>query len=261
MVLNSLFKKKYTKLEFLNSLPKNSTVLEIGPFYSPFCKGANVKYFDILDRESLIERALRINPDINPQSIPVIDYVSATGDLSIISETFDAVFSSHVIEHQWDLIDHLQKVSSLLNNGGKYYVVVPDKRFCFDHFNNITTIADIINANFEKRKKHSLKSVIEHRAFITHNDPVKHWKGDHGFVDSVSNRTKLLDTISEIIKNAISEFNDNEFIDVHAWYFTPDSFAGIISMLNKLGYTDFKIGRVYPTLKNSREFFAVLEKK
>jgi SAM-dependent methyltransferase len=260
MALKNIFKKKYTKLEFLNSLPKNSTVLEIGPFYSPFCKGANVKYFDILDRAALVGRALEISPGINTENIPVIDYVSATGDLSIINETFDAVFSSHVIEHQWDFTDHLQKVSGLLNKGGKYYLMIPDKRYCFDHFNNITTIADIINAGFEKRKKHSLKSVIEHRAFITHNDPVRHWKGDHGFVDSVSNRAKLLDDMSERIKNAVSEFNANEFVDVHAWCFTPDSFAEIISILNKLGYTDFKIERLHPTLKNSFEFFAVLEK-
>jgi SAM-dependent methyltransferase len=260
MVLSSSFKKKYTKLEFLNSLPEDSAILEIGPFYTPFCKGANVKYFDVLDRADLIVRARQINPDINPESIPFIDYVSAGGDLSIIGETFDTVFSSHVIEHQWDFTDHLQKVSNLLNSGGKYYLMIPDKRFCFDHFNNITTIADIINANFEKRKKHSLKSVIEHRAFITHNDPVKHWKGDHGFIDSVSNRARIFDDMSERIKNAVSEFNENEFIDVHAWYFTPDSFAEIISMLNKLGYTDFKIDRICPTQKNSREFFAILEK-
>ncbi len=260
MTVNDLFKKKDIKNDFLNSLPKNSTILEIGPFYSPFCKGTNVKYFDILDTAALIDRALQINPDIGTQSIPVIDYVSATGDLSIIDATFDAVFSSHVIEHQWDFVEHLRKVGSLLNSGGKYYLMVPDKRFCFDHFNNLTTIADIINAHFEKRKKHSLKSVIEHRAFITHNDPVRHWRGDYGFVDSAANRAKLIDDIAERIKNAITEYNANEFVDVHAWYFTPDSFAEIIGILYKLKYTEFTISELHHTLKNSREFFVVLEK-
>jgi SAM-dependent methyltransferase len=260
MALNGLFAKKYTKLEFINSLPKNSSVLEIGPFYSPFCKGSNVKYFDILDTAALTDRALQINPDINIKDIPAIDYVSATGDLSIIDEIFDAVFSSHVIEHQWDIINHLQKVSSLLSKGGKYYLMIPDKRYCFDYFNTVSTIADIINANAEKRKKHTLKNVIEHRAFITHNDPARHWKGDHGFVDSAANRAKLIDEIAERIKNAVTEYNTHESVDVHAWYFTPDSFAEIIGILYKLKYTDFTISELYHTLKNSREFFVVLKK-
>jgi SAM-dependent methyltransferase len=260
MAIHNLFKKSDTKADFLNSIPNNSALLEIGPFYTPFCKGSNVKYFDVLDTTKLIERALQINPAVNIKDIPAIDYVSPAGNLSIITETFNTVFSSHVIEHQWDFIDHLQKVSSLLNDGGKYYLIIPDKRYCFDYYNTLTTIADIINANFEKRQKHSVKSIIEHRAFITHNDPVKHWKGDHGFINNTANRVKLIDRTAQRIKNAVSEYNAGDFVDVHASYFTPDSFAEIINILYKLRYTHFKISRLYPTIKNSREFFVVLEK-
>lgn len=261
MLLTKLFAKQiYTRSDFFNSLPKSNSILEIGPFYSPFCKGSHVKYFDILNREQLVERAMQISKDINLENIPVIDFVSATGDISVITETFDIVFSSHVIEHQWDFINHLQKVSKLLKSGSKYYAIIPDKRYCFDHFNTLTTVADIINANVEKPKKHSVKSVIEHRAFTTHNDPVKHWKGDHGFVDTVTNRAKVIDPLSERIKNAIAEFKANEFVDVHAWYFTPESFAEIVNILAKLEYIQFTINKLYTTQKNSLEFFVVLEK-
>ncbi len=96
---------------FVKTLPTNISILEIGPFYSPICIGNKVKYFDILNKESLIKRARRIDEKISIEKIPYIDYVSPTGDLSIINETFDAIVSSHAVEHQLDLIDHLQTIS------------------------------------------------------------------------------------------------------------------------------------------------------
>ena len=240
----------YSRTLFIDSIPKDINILEIGPFYNPQCIGSNVKYFDIIDTDALIDRAKQIDANIIVENIPYINYISPVGDLSIINETFDAIFSSHAIEHQLDFIDHLQKTSKLLNNGGKYYLIIPDKRYCFDHFNNESTIADVINANFEKRKKHSLKSVIEHRALTTHNNSAEHWRGQHG----------VLDNITERIKNAITEYVTNEYVDVHAFYFTPASFSQIISLLNQLGYIDFKINKLHDTPPNNIEFYCVLEK-
>ena len=125
----------YTRKYFINSISKSLSILEIGPFYKPNCIGDNVEYFDILDRDALIKRATEINSSINIDQIPYINYVSENGDLSIIDKKFDALFSSHAIEHQLDLIDHFQKASKLLNKGGKYYMIIPDKRYCFDYFN------------------------------------------------------------------------------------------------------------------------------
>ncbi len=138
-----LARKKNVKANFIKTIPNNISILEIGPFYSPMCRGANIKYFDIIDQKALQSRALTLNPNINIDKVPYIDYVDSTGDLSIIQETFDGVVSSHVIEHQLDFIDHLQKVTKLLNKGGKYYMIIPDKRYCFDHFNKESNIADI----------------------------------------------------------------------------------------------------------------------
>lgn len=115
----------YSRPLFINSIPKDISILEIGPFYSPQCIGRNVKYFDIIDKNALISRAKGIDATIQIENIPYIDYVSPTGDLSVINETFDAIFSSHAIEHQLDFIDHLQKTSKLLNKNGRYYLIIP----------------------------------------------------------------------------------------------------------------------------------------
>ena len=243
-------KSYYDRNSFLKSIPKELKILEIGPFFNPVHKGEKVKYFDIENREDLVVRAKELDPTFKVENIPYIDYVSPSADLTIIKEIFEAIYSSHVIEHQFDLIDHLQKTSDLLPVGGKYYLIVPDKRYCFDHFQQISTIADVISAHFEKRKKHTLKSLLEHRVLATHNDPVLHWKGNHG---------KLTDKVIKI-KKAIAEYEERDLIDTHAFYFTPDTFIEIMNLLYELDYINFKVERIHKTPKNNFEFYCVLEK-
>jgi len=241
---------QYDRKKFLDSIPKDLKILEIGPFFNPSHKGGNVKYFDIESQEDLIKKAKEVAPVYNEEDIPFIDYVSPEADLTIIDETFDAIFSSHVIEHQFDLIDHLQKSSKLLPHGGSYYLVIPDKRYCFDHYQQLSTIADVVSAHYEKRKRHVLKSLIEHNVFITHNDPVQHWKGNHG---QLTGKAKS-------VKKAIADYENKEVIDTHAFFFTPDSFLEIMDLLLELGYIDFRVERVHQTPVDNLEFFCVLEK-
>jgi ubiquinone/menaquinone biosynthesis C-methylase UbiE len=243
--------RKTLRKKFIAEISNNNSILEIGPFYKPVCVGDNVSYFDIINQEELIERAKTITTADKLKDIPFIHFVSPIGDLSVVDKKFDAVASSHAIEHQLDLIDHLKKVSYLLHENGKYYLLVPDKRYCFDYFNNESTIADVIQATVDKKVKHSLKSVIEHRALTTHNIAKKHW---HGFHD------KLTDT-SKRVKEAIEEYNNEEYIDVHGWYFTPTSFEKIINVLNELGYIDLKIDKIYSTRYKSFEFYVTLKKR
>ena len=230
----------------------NINCLEIGPFDSPVLSGRNVKYFDVLSQEQLRNRAIKINRVSNLNNIPYIDYVNEIGDLSIINEKFDIVLSCHSIEHQINLIKHLIDVSKLLQSGGCYVIICPDKRYCFDHFINETTIADVINNNTDA-KKHSIKSVIEHRALVCHNDSVRHWNNDHGYPNYYNNKNLIL--------NAVDEYNKTEdYIDVHSMQFTPASFENIINTLNAIHYLDLYVDKVYNTQRNSLEFFAILRK-
>jgi SAM-dependent methyltransferase len=242
--------RKKLRKNFINEISNNKTILEIGPFFKPVCVGNNVEYFDIINQEELKERAKSITTSDKLKDIPFIHFISPTGDLSIVNKKFDAVTSSHAIEHQLDFIDHLQKVSSILNDGGKYYLLIPDKRYCFDHFNHESTIADILQASIDKKIKHTLKAVIEHRALTTHNKGSRHWRGNHG---------KQNDNIDNI-KKAIEEYNTGEYIDVHGWYFTPNSFEKIIILLNDLKYINLSVKKVYPTRYGSFEFYVILEK-
>jgi hypothetical protein len=227
-------------------------VLEIGPFTSPLLKGDNVFYADVLCTDDLKERAINLNLD--PVNIPSINYVVEPSDLTSIDREFASVLSSHCIEHQPNLIGHLTQVSALLQRDGCYFLLIPDHRYCFDHFKTESSVAQMIAAHTEKRYRHSIVSLIEERELNTHNDSVRHWAGDHG--DLNRDRSKL-------IKQALIEFENqspNYYKDQHAWYFTPDSFTKSVKVLADAEVIDFEVASVYPTKVNSNEFWVILRK-
>ena len=224
------------------------SVLEIGPFCDPLLRGPTIAYLDILDAEQLRARAVEIGKD--PAGCPTwIDYV---GGLEQVRRRFDAVISSHAIEHQPDLVHHLEQAERILESDGLFCLIVPDKRYCFDHFIAESTIADVLQAHREQRRTHSLASVIEHVALTTHNDSGRHWQGDHGPAIAPDRAVRL--------RNAIADHDAGAgaYIDVHAWYFTPDSFRDIVETLGALGLTGFEVAGVYDTARDRNEFCAVL---
>jgi 2-polyprenyl-3-methyl-5-hydroxy-6-metoxy-1,4-benzoquinol methylase len=155
-----LFPQTNVRKRFIQSIPLNQKLLEIGPFFRPLAPGSNVKYFDIKNQAGLIETAKDYATKDEIQQIPEIDYVSPTGDLSVINEKFGIIFSSHVIEHQLDLIKHLQGISNLLDSDGTYFLIIPDKRFCFDHFNVASQLVDVIAAHHEPQVRHRLRNIL-----------------------------------------------------------------------------------------------------
>ena len=236
---------------FVGLIPLTNSVLEIGPFAQPVLRGPHVRYVDVLSTEDLRKRARALGMD--ETKVPNIGWVSNGSDLSVVNDTFDAVVSSHAIEHQPDFVGHLNQVADLLKPNGSYYLLVPDHRYCFDHFLTTSTVAQVLGAHLENRTVHSLSSVVEHRALTTHNDPARHWAGDHG--DPNENRASR-------IASAIQEISDanGAYIDVHAWYFTPRSFREVITDLSATKHISFSVQRMFPTRPNSNEFWAILQK-
>ncbi len=239
---------------FLTLLSQTADTLEIGPFCLPQVRGERVRYFDIADREELIRRALEIQYPVSDP--PAIDYVSPTGDMEIVRDHFDQVFSSHCVEHQPDLVGHFSQVSRILRAGGAYFLIVPDKRYCFDHFLAETTLADVLGAHVEQRRLHSAKSVLEHRLLTTHNDPLRHWRGDHGApVVYSKNINDIKADVDFVVKSA------GTYADTHAWQFTPQSFQGLSEQLLRLGLTDLNVARIYNTPFGRFEFCAILSRR
>jgi hypothetical protein len=243
-----------SRTDFASLISPELRALEIGPFAAPLLHGSNIRYCDVKNQHSLKERAQKL--ELDASKVPRIHYVLHDMDMKTIPDRFDAVLSSHSIEHQPDLISHLRDVDALLENkDGRYFLLVPDKRFCFDRFLAPTTVAEVIDAHENGQKAHSLCSVIKHFAMITHNRPAQHWQ------EALEQKAPEINP--QRIKAAISTWKNakGSYIDVHAWYFTPTSFQEIIVMLRKLNYITFYVERLYPTRRNFNEFWAVLSKQ
>ena len=243
---------------FAKIIPPVIKTLEIGPYARPLVTGPHVKYVDVFSTEGLRQRADGVAMD--PEQVPDITWVSQPSDLSCVDQHFGAVVSSHSIEHQPNLVNHLNQVDHILRKGGRYFVLAPDHRYCFDHFMTPSTITDVLAAHLDKRKTHTVESLLESRLLMTHNNPVEHWNGNHGNPDDnpeYPNSNRI-----ERLQIAIDTYHEQGFVkDEHAWYFTPDTFESIINDLNELGLIRLKIERMYPTMRNSDEFWVILRNK
>jgi SAM-dependent methyltransferase len=226
------------------------TILEIGPFDNPLLSGNGVRYFDVMDRNGLNARAKKEGRQFN--RTPVIDFVHPEGDLREITEKFDICFSSHCIEHQVDLIKHLDSVFDLLNPGGKYCLIIPDKRFCFDYFFDESKLEELIGAHWRQSSFHMYEHILEHECLLTHNDSLAHWLNHHGAVGNIGKKFKAL-------SRRRSDFT-LEYKDVHAWRFTPESFLNLMRDLVELDLLKFSKCQVDVTPFPRQEFTAILFK-
>lgn len=241
-----------TRQEFAAAIPREGAVLEIGPFDVPQMTGANVRYFDVLDQEGLRRRAEQEGR--NAAGCPVMDYVSPTGDLSIINETFDTVFSSHVIEHQYRLVQHFIDVGRVLKPGGAYFMMVPDKRYCFDHFMDETKLSDVMDAEVNGPQRQVERAIHDVHSRLAHNDSVMHWTGRHG------KRLSDPSWSTEIADEVIGRTRAGEYRDVHVSHFTPGGFRRIVRSLHAEGRIPLRLARVHDTRFGQLEFFATLVK-
>lgn len=234
--------------EFLNNSFINKKILELGPGHCPRMKGDNLRFFDIRNSDQLL--AWVKSAGLPVEHVPaVIHYVSENGDLSIIDDKFDLVFSSHNMEHVLDLVQHMLDVERLLKPGGLFACIVPDKRFTFDYFRRESTLDDVLAQHFQPALNHPLRAILDFRLNTTHNDSVRHWAGDHG----------LLPNREAGIQDIIQNYKSQNFTDTHRWVFTNDSFISLFAKLHELGFIGLKLMRCYNVAKNANAFNAIFK--
>jgi hypothetical protein len=242
--------ERFAFAELIRKERGSGRILEIGPFAWPLLRGPDIAYADVLTTEQIRARTVDIGSD--PEGTPAIDYVVLPSDLSSIAERFRAIVSCHVIEHQPNLIGHLQQVWRLLEPGGRYFLIVPDRRYCADHYMPNSSLAELLSANQEQRTSHVRRTFIEHRALTVHNDAIRHWAGDHG---------SPFEGFASRLERADRDFQHDEFIDMHAWHFDPDGFVKTMRQLRASGQSPLAIADVWSTRRDEIEFYAILERR
>jgi SAM-dependent methyltransferase len=213
--------------------------LEIGPSHNPLLpksSGARIEIVDHTGRAELIEwyRSLGV-PSDQIASIEDVDHVWLGGTLAdLIAEpgAFDYIVCSHAIEHMVDLIGFLQSCEALLRDGGRLSLVIPDKRYCFDLLQTLTSVGNAVDGHLSGSRFHPPGSVIDHYANACQRGPgVIAW-------DSVT--TTLVELQFPDLRGCAEVFEQGrrqeEYVDTHRWRFTPTSFRLLLQDLRDLGY-------------------------
>ena len=235
----------------------NKKILEIGPYAKPQFRRPqyDVEYVDVFDADTIRSECVKF--DLNPSDVPdKIDYVVNPSSRPSFqtNKKFDVIYSSHNIEHQPDLINHLCEMGNIVQGSGcRYYLCIPDKRYCFDHFQRITILPEILEAFIEQRSRHKYSTLIENSLYESHNDSRRHWVKDHG------NNPHAEITKEKILKAIdLAKSIKDGYIDSHVWRFVPDSFYTLLTQLNQAQLQPWRVEMVSDTESGSNEFYAVL---
>ena len=204
-------------------------LLEIGPFDKPSLTAfegdsTTITYADYFGTEELRSLAAE-TPGRIPENVPTITHRLSEG-FPKVKIPFDAVVSHHCIEHQPDLIGHINDVFSIMGLEGRYVFTAPHKEHCFDHFIPESTYLEAVVAHHEQRKRPTLRSVIEHRCF-TRSEYI-------GVPDPYKESTAGM---RECINSAYAEYNSFNYNDVHCWQFTPASIKSLLENVSLLDLT------------------------
>ena len=144
--------------------PATARGLEIGPLDKPIVRrerGQQIWYADHTDTASLKEHYAQhamVYSDHVPEDILDVDFVLSDGPLLELTKDvapFDYVVASHVIEHIPDLVAWFDELSSVLVDGGRVCLAIPDRRYCFDARRASTELADVVAAHLEQRTRPS----------------------------------------------------------------------------------------------------------
>lgn len=262
--------KKYTRKDLvMQGINKEQRGLEFGPMHSPFApkkEGYCVETVDCMSQEELREHYK--NQDVNLEAIEPVDYIWKGGSYcSLIGKEnyYDYIIASHMIEHTTNFCGFLSDCSKLMKENGVLKLVIPDKRYCFDHYRNVTGLAEILNNAFSPSDIQSVGCVADYYMNVVFQKGSIVWKRYfYTVVDNMLNYgidqfafvhkpDKALDRINRVAQQ-------KEYIDIHHYVFTPASFQLLLYDLRLLGMTDLKVIQIQHTGANNSDFLAVLKK-
>jgi predicted SAM-dependent methyltransferase len=245
------------RTSFLRSmLPLDGSGLEIGPGYNPLLprsEGFRVETVDYTDQAGLRDK-YKGNPHVNVDRIETVDHVVSEG--KTLSEAvrkyraFDYIVASHVIEHTPDMVGFLQSCGDLLNTSGVLVLAVPDKRYCFDVLQPLTSTGDVLQAHLERRIMPTPGAVFDSLAY----DAVRE---DHiGWGPDDARSLRFFASLKTAANTYQSLCRFPTYHDVHVWRFVPSSFRLIISDLYEIQEIRLREDQFHDTVGN--EFYVSL---
>ncbi len=220
--------------------------IELSPGAIPIIEKSkfNVVYVDKFDHA--------INADSYLQGKPVsIDFLLGGKLLDEVLEhnKYGFLVSSHVIEHIPDFIQFFKSAATILENGARLVMYVPDKRYTFDVLRKPSSIKDIEQAH-RLRLRHPSRSMAKD-VYINSDfkaDAEKLWGKSYTPMPSYEYHQAL----------TISKGMELESADLHCFTFTPESFKTLINHVIEEYIPDFEVLEITETGYGQNEFIVDL---
>jgi hypothetical protein len=219
--------------------------MEVGPSLNPIIPkqlGFNVTIVDHADQKTVSEKYERQGLDTS--KIEPVDIVWTGGKLSEATpeRNFRAIVACHMIEHTPDFIGFLQDCTEVLASDGQIFLIVPDRRFCFDFLHCSSDVAKVIQDHRQKRTRHSFESLFRNAT------NVKAWTGGSATIawgpHKIDEITFANGDPHIALYSSIKQSEATEYVDSHENYFTPISFVHLIEELRYLGLIELSVSLV-----------------
>jgi cyclopropane fatty-acyl-phospholipid synthase-like methyltransferase len=227
------------------------SILEIGPSYRPIApkaQGFAVTIFDNASKTELVAKYTGFSVDLG--MIEEVDVVSP--DLGALKgRVFDCIVASHVVEHMPNLIGFFRSCADLLEPAGRLFLIVPDKRFCFDHHRPLSTTGHVIDAHVLDKRAHYGAVFDQYRYAVSRGGAIAWDAGTRTLLTPVHTFDQAHGALDAALQGAVYQ-------DVHEWTFTPSSFRMILRDLARLDLIELFEADFHTTV--GCEFFMVLTK-
>ena len=149
--------------------------IEFGPLAAPLVRKTkgDVVYVDHATRVDLTAKYAG-DAAVDARHIVDVDVVWTGQPLHtcLPHRDYAYVVASHVIEHLPDPVGWLMEIAGILRPGGIVILAVPDKRYTFDRFRQLTTVSDLLDAYLRKSRRPSPGQVFDQVAYRADIDPL-----------------------------------------------------------------------------------------
>jgi hypothetical protein len=249
-----LSRRQELALEFVDLTGRG---LEIGPSYEPLApksQGFDVTVLDHAPADELRKKYAGYGMD--EARLDQIEEVDCVWTGEKYSETpglkppYDFVIASHVIEHTLDPVAFLTELSELLTENGRIALVVPDKRFCFDHHRPVSSAGAILDAHLHPTSNHTPGAVLDYFSYHVG------FGGEFVWSTGMSGDFYRHHSTERGVLEAKGAMDTLEYMDIHRWVFTPSSLQFILATLSQGGWLDQHVVGQQPTA--GCEFFVTL---
>lgn len=178
----------------------------------------------------------------------------------------DYIVGSQVFENIPNPIGWLKDIATILGPKGLVSLSLPDRRMTFDLLREETCASDMIAAYLNNDKIPSAACVYDHHSMASYVN--MEWASELSInSDDIIKGCGAIrpHIVTRNTMQLVQYAKDGNYLDIHAWVFTPVSFLLAMSQLAADGLLQFRLHQFYPTDisahdRGNSSFTAILEK-